>query len=287
MATPTHFDISPSRLRLKRIARRAAVGLGRSLAGIATHRQASIRVLTYHRFGTSEFDPCCVRPQAFDSQLRWLAGHTSVLTPEQFDAAMSGESPVPPDAVLITIDDGHASVAAHALPALERHGLKAVLFVCAGMVGTERSDPRSCGGFMDWHALAGAAAAGHVVAAHGFSHRSLGRMPLPEAIDEIDAATAALATRLGTRSTFFSFPFGTRADYSADLAGALAGRGFRYCFTSTHGRCRPGSRSVLLPRIKIEGGSEDDLFPHIARGAMDHWRLVDRSLYHLQQRGRL
>src|SRR5215210_6902109 len=100
MPTPTHFDISPSRLRLKRIARRAAVGLGRSLAGIATHRRASIRVLTYHRFGTSSFDPCCVRQEAFDAQLRWLAGHIRVLTPGEFDAAMSGESPTPADAVL-------------------------------------------------------------------------------------------------------------------------------------------------------------------------------------------
>ena len=127
----------------------------------------------------------------------------------------------------------------------------------------------------------------HTIAAHGYSHRSLGRLPLPEAIGEIDQAAEALESRLGIRSPFFSFPFGTRADYSAGLAGALAERGFRYCFTSTHGRCRPGSETVLFPRIKIEGGNEEDLFPHIARGAIDHWRFVDHALYHLQQRGRM
>ena len=97
----------------------------------------------------------------------------------------------------------------------------------------------------------------------------------------------ALDARLGIRSRFFSFPFGTRADHSPALADALAGRGFRYCFTASHGRCLPGSPALLLPRIKIEGGNEQDLFPHIARGCIDHWRIVDDALFLLQQRGRM
>jgi peptidoglycan/xylan/chitin deacetylase (PgdA/CDA1 family) len=284
------FDVSPARLRLKKAARRMAVRLGRSIGAPAPVPGGSVRVLTYHRFGHSALDPCCLEPQAFDEHLDWLSVHASVLTPEDFAAVMSGALRAPRDAVLITIDDGHQSVATHALPALDRRGLKAVLFVCpllatAGSAWHADPDQR----FMSWSELADAASRGHTIAPHGDSHRSLGRMPITEAIDEIDRACEALASNLFDhwRSPFFSFPFGTRADYSEALTAALAERGFRFCFTSVHGRCVPGSHTVLMPRIKIEGGNELDLFPDIVRGRIDHWRFVDNVLYLLQQRGRM
>jgi peptidoglycan/xylan/chitin deacetylase (PgdA/CDA1 family) len=287
------FDISPARLRTKKLARRLAVRLGQALAGLdrmiqSRRSEGSVRVLTWHRFGTSPLDPCCLEPQAFEAQLDWLREHTHVLTPDEFDAVMSGLMPPPANAVLLTIDDGHASVAAHALPALDRRGLKAVLFVCPMLVSTDEPAQRpSHGGFMGWAALADAAASGHAIAPHGHSHRSLGRLPLAEALDDIDTACGALQARLRIGSPFFSFPFGTRADHSPALAQALAQRGFRYCFTAAHGRCQPRSGSLLLPRVKIEGGNELDLFPHIVRGCIDHWRFVDDTLFLLQQRGRM
>ncbi len=272
------FDVSPLRFRLKKAARRAAIGLGRVLPRPAVPGDHGIRVLTYHRFGTSRLDPCCVDPEDFAAQLDWLASDATVLTPSQFEAAMSGLGPASPDAVLVSIDDGHASVATHALAALERRGMKALLFVCPELVGTD--------GFMGWRELAAAADAGHVVASHGHSHRSLGRLPFHEALREVDDAGAALG-RLGPPAPFFSFPFGTRADWSAPLLTALRDRGYRWCVSARHGSCRPGAQAVPLPRIKIEGGAELDLFPDIVRGCMDHWGLVDDTLFGLQQRGRL
>ena len=284
------FDISPLRWRAKKIARRAAVRLGQALRKAAPPGKpgpGSVRVLTYHRFGGSPLDPCSLEPAAFEAQLDWLCEHANVLTPTQFEAVMSGAIPAPPDAILITIDDGHESVPTHALPALDRRGVKAVLFVCPQLVGEEGTRRPAHGGFMSWHALGDASRSGHTIAPHGHSHRSLGRLPLADALADVDLACAALDARLGIRSRFFSFPFGTRADHSPALADALAGRGFRYCFTASHGRCLPGSPALLLPRIKIEGGNEQDLFPHIARGCIDHWRIVDDALFLLQQRGRM
>ncbi len=284
-ATASSFDISPARMRTKKLARRAAVRLGQALRRLRP--VAGVRVLTYHRFGHSSLDPCCLDPRHFEEQLDWLQANATLLSPARFEAIMSGAEPPPPDAVLVTIDDGHQSVATHALPALDRRGIVAVLFVCPLLIGSDDGARRpSEGGFMSWRALASARATGHEIAPHGHSHRSLGRLPLAEAADDIDQAMAALQARLGVRSRFFAFPFGTRADHSPALAEALARRGFRYCFTSAHGRCLPGSRG-LLPRIKIEGGDEQDLFEHIARGCIDHWRLVDDGLSFLQQRGRL
>lgn len=287
-AANSPFDISPSRLRIKKVARRLAVGLGRSLPRRRKLGDGSVRVLTYHRFGESRLDPCCLTPQAFGEQLDWLTDHANLLTPDRFDAVMQGKQAAPADAILISIDDGHHSVATHALPALDRRGLKAVLFVCPALVDSANSLDDSAERFMDWKALAAAAASGHTIASHGYSHRSLGRLSLSDAVDEIERAGAMLVDKLGgSGDPFFSFPFGTRADYSTALADRLAERGLRYCFTSAHGRCLPRPDSVLLPRIKIEGGNEQDLFPHIVRGCIDHWRFVDSALFLLQQRGRM
>jgi peptidoglycan/xylan/chitin deacetylase (PgdA/CDA1 family) len=280
-------------MQTKKLARRMAVQVGRALRHLPRTAApdahgSSIRVLTYHRFGNSPRDPCCLDPRHFEQQLDWLLAHANLLSPAQFDSIMSGSRAAPRDAVLITIDDGHESVARHALPALDRRGIRAVLFVCPMLVGDGAEECRPAhGGFMTWRMLAAAKAMGHEIAPHGHSHRSLGRLPLSEALHDVDQAIEALHAHLAVRSRFFSFPFGTRADHSPSLAEALCRRGFRYCFTAAHGRCLPVARSVLMPRIKIEGGNEQDLFPHIVRGCMDHWRIVDNALSFLQQRGRM
>jgi len=279
------FDISPARYRLKKIARRAAVALGRAIRAIGTTEDGSIRVLTYHRFGDSPLDAFCLPPGEFDAELAWLRNHAHVLTPQEFIAAMSDMRPLPECSVLLTVDDGHRSTATHALPRLEHYGFKAVLFVCPQLVGTK--DSEYADDFMTWEELAAAQSRGHVIAPHGYTHRSLGRMPIAAAIDEIDRAHRALQSRLGTATPFFAFPFGTRADFSQQLGQVLVQRGFRYCFTSVHGHCMRGSDSVLLPRIKIEGRNEYDLFPDIVRGCIDHWRLIDHTLFLIQQRGRM
>ena len=283
----TPFDISPSRFRAKKLVRRLAVGLGRRIGPPSSPATGAIRVLTYHRFGHAPLDPCCLDPDAFDWQMAWLAAHANVLTPEDFDHVMSGRRPAPSNSILITIDDGHASVEEYALAALDRHGFKAVLFVCPSLCDDAAVADGVDSAFLGWSALARAVSSGHTIAPHGHTHRSLGRMPLADAIREIEAARTALADHLRISGTFFSFPFGTRADYSDALADALSERGFRYCFTSGHGRCIPQQRSVLLPRIKIEGGSELDMFPDMVRGCIDHWRFVDAACSLLQQRGRM
>jgi hypothetical protein len=57
-------------------------------------------------------------------------------------------------------------------------------------------------------------------------------------------------------------------------------------FLSTHGAVRAGSDPLALPRIKVEGGEPLWLFRMLARGGMDHWRVVDNAIAALTRAGR-
>ncbi len=281
------YDVSLARYRLKKVARHAAVTLGRAFRAISPADSRCIRVLTYHRFEGSRLDPCSIDLSMFLHQLRWLTQQCHVMTPASFAAAMN-TSDAPERGVLITIDDGHASVFKYALPALASFGIRAVIFVCPGLIEAESAGKgESNRAFMGWEQLADARAAGHEIAPHGLTHRSLARMPLSEAAQEIEQCTALLQRRLGVKTLYFSLPFGTRLDYSEALLGVLRSYGYRYCFTSMHGYCRPRYGTGLLSRLKIEGTAGLGLFPHIVSGCLDHWSIVDRYFFAFQQRGRL
>jgi len=76
-------------------------------------------------------------PDQFDRHLRWLRDRCNVISPAEFMTAVAGEGSLPRHAVLITFDDGRASVFEHGLPSLLRYGMSAIVFVVAGLVDTD------------------------------------------------------------------------------------------------------------------------------------------------------
>ncbi|MEQ1558604.1 MAG: polysaccharide deacetylase family protein [Methyloglobulus sp.] len=282
------LEISPFRFYLKKRPRRFVMTLSRFIQLWSKPQVNCIRVITYHRFGDTALGPVCVKPKEFDRQLAWLKNNTCILNPQQFVQIMSGEQPLPAASVLITIDDGHQSVIDFAIPFLAKHNISAILFVCPGLIESKASGKQALEPILaSWDDLKRAKTLGHEIAPHGMSHQSLGRMPLSNSVAEIKAAKALLKTRLGIQTPFFSFPFGTLADYSTALARELENEGFRFNFTSTHGICVPDMPTTLLPRLKIEGGENLKAFGHIVQGYIDLWRFIDRFFFPFQQRGKM
>lgn len=71
----------------------------------------------------------------FAQSLDFFARHYRVVSLADVVAAQRGERRLPPRALLISFDDGWADNVDHALPALRRAGLPAVMFVAADAVG--------------------------------------------------------------------------------------------------------------------------------------------------------
>ena len=129
-----------ARAVLKRSARRASRGPALARAVGILERGARplpglLPVLTYHRVDEPERSPelypglIGATPEEFDEQMRFLSSFHRPLSLSELLAIRRGEALPPPRAVMVTFDDAYRSVAEHAWPIMQRHGVPLTLFV--------------------------------------------------------------------------------------------------------------------------------------------------------------
>lgn len=125
--------------RWKRQGRRLASD-GRRVAEFAVVRTAlpalsrcrhrgDLPVLAYHEVPSR---------QQFEAQLDYVVRHYRPVDLAAVVEAQCGDGSLPPDALLITFDDGHRSVLDAGLPALKERDIPAVLFVVTGLIDSEQ-----------------------------------------------------------------------------------------------------------------------------------------------------
>lgn len=76
-----------------------------------------------------------VEPVAFEEQLKYLThnGYRTLYGAE-FQLAISGEIAIPPKSVVLTFDDGRASLWSVAFPLLQKYGFCAISFIIPGLI---------------------------------------------------------------------------------------------------------------------------------------------------------
>ncbi len=70
----------------------------------------------------------------FERQLRWITKHYEVCTTQQVIAAATGESRLPPNACLLTFDDGFIDHYSIVFPRLEEHGIAGSFYPAAAPI---------------------------------------------------------------------------------------------------------------------------------------------------------
>ncbi len=108
-------------------------GLGALLLRMPSWR--GLVVLSYHRTGEGSRQDVCrslfTPPAAFEDQMRLIARHFDVVDPRQVSAGLLNSSG---RKVMVTIDDGYRDLYEIANPALQKHGVRAAVFLCTGFV---------------------------------------------------------------------------------------------------------------------------------------------------------
>jgi peptidoglycan/xylan/chitin deacetylase (PgdA/CDA1 family) len=148
--------------------------------------------------------------------------------------------------VRLSFDDGNASDAEVALPALLERGMTADFFVVAGRLGVS--------GNLDAAGVRALLAAGMTVGTHGMKHRSWRRLGDEELRVELVEAREAIADAAGGATVdAAALPLG---QYDRRVLAALRKAGYRIVYSSDARRARAGA--WFQPRYSIRAGDTLD-----------------------------
>lgn len=213
-------------------------------------------ILCYHKVDTRfELGFTQLEPRVFRRQMETLArlGYRSLGSAELLHAG----TPTDPRAVVITFDDGYASLSRFAFPILADLGFTALVFVITDYVGRENAWDVQYGwrrfAHLDWDELARWREKGIEVHSHGATHARLTWLCDAEAADELARSRATIAGHLGAAPAGISYPYGSvdgrvrrlaiEAGYSLGFAGPSAAGGDPLC----------------LPRLPVYGWDRFDV----------------------------
>jgi len=195
-----------------------------SLPTAATRTPLRVRpVLMYHSISPSTVpDPHRLRvhPDRLDRHLRLLRrlGLRGVGLTELLRAQQRGEAG---RLVALTFDDGYTDFVEHAMPLLERHGMRATLYVVAGrMARTNDWDSGPQLDVMGPEQVRAVAAAGHEVGSHTMTHARLAGADAATLTEEVATSRRILEDVVQADVPSFCYPYGAYDDAAADAVQA-------------------------------------------------------------------
>ena len=211
-----------------------------------------IPILCYHQFtaGDTTRQQLEVSEVAFREQMTYLRDNDYQVIPlAHVVDILDGKRPMPPRAVVITVDDGYRSFYDYAWPILEEFGYPATHFIYTDFIGGSKA--------LTWEEIEEIAASGLVdFQSHGKSHTRLSRLPgeaSREAYrerlqEELDASGNVFDKRLGAAPVMLSYPYGDSSDMAVEL---LAEADYQLAATVTRGDNTVYADRYLLHRTMI------------------------------------
>jgi peptidoglycan/xylan/chitin deacetylase (PgdA/CDA1 family) len=168
---------------------------------------------------------------------------------------------------ILSFDDGFGSNFDIARRVLDPRGVRALFFICPGLVGDP--DIRRCvteyvipGAdlseemerelrFMSWDEVRVLEAAGHTIGSHAFRHRRLSELSGDSLREEIASSKTAIEAEVKTPVQWFAYPFGDLLSLS-DEALSLIERTYRFCCTGIRGLNRAGEDARAFYRDHLD-----------------------------------
>jgi len=174
-----------------------------------------IPILLYHNLiagnesGTGNYE---ISIRQFEEQLdQLLKWGFEIINFAALLRILEGLEPPRPRMAIITFDDGFVSFAELGLPALQKRGIGATLFVPVGELGGKNSWDSNSGiperSVVSETQLREIAAGGTEIGSHGWLHRSLPDCSLDQATQEIVDSRQRLV-ELGFSADVFAYPYG-------------------------------------------------------------------------------
>ena len=166
-----------------------------------------IPILCYHAVDDDDID-LTIAPRRFEQHIEWLARVATPIDLSTLARLLLGEVSVPRP-VVVTFDDGYASVYDSAFPVLRRLGIPFGVFVTSGFVGDEQTLRGRSKALVSWRELRSMLDSGLLtVGCH--THRHETEMPLdPDVLGkDVEESLTTLHDHLGVQARTFAFPKG-------------------------------------------------------------------------------
>ncbi|QIB66056.1 polysaccharide deacetylase family protein [Kineobactrum salinum] len=227
----------------------------------------TLPILCYHRFTARSraSHQLELTAAAFEQQLRYLVEnqYQFLSFAEVADILRQGQ-PIPDRAVVLTIDDGYASVYDVAWPLLQKYQARATVFIYTDFIGA--------GAALNWSQLQTMAKSGLIeIQSHGKSHTSLSRLPQDESPDaysmrllaEVTGSREQFQRHLGVAPVHLSYPYGNSSETAVRT---LQQAGYQLAATVTRGDNTTLSNPYLLHRTMIYDHHDMDDFAGFVQG---------------------
>lgn len=206
-----------------------------------------VPVLNYHKIEIKNDIGITTRhPDDFLRDMEYLSSHG--FTPVTFQSTALPEKPV-----MITFDDGYASVYEQAFPVLTRFDFKAVIFVPAAFIGKTNDWDVQFANYKFRHLsqeqIRALSAAGHEIAAHGMKHHPFTLLNSKALRFELEESRAVLEALSGKAVSALCYPFGR---FDQRVIGAVREAGYRYAMASLYlGRPPEEEPNLTLRRFNV------------------------------------
>ncbi len=224
-----------------------------------------VMVVSFHDMSLHLKSPYNMSPAAFGQDLQALQQyHFNVISNQQFTSWLEHRSPVPPNAVMLTFDDGYQSMYTHTFPILRSHHMTGTFFII-----THAQDVHFPG-FMTWPEVQSLSKGGMTVESHTYDlHYDVnvngklipafdtpfykGHWQTPTQYFQRDyrdflTARLQLQQHLGLPVNEIAWPYG----YGNLMAyKAAQAAGYRFFFTTAAGVDTPWTSSWYIRRIDV------------------------------------
>jgi peptidoglycan/xylan/chitin deacetylase (PgdA/CDA1 family) len=210
----------------------------------------TVPIITYHAIENLA-SPLFTSPTVFEAQLAALAesGYQAISMATVFDW-LQGDISLLAKAVVITFDDGYASVYDSAWPRLQAYDFSATVFLVTGYCGGGNQWPGQMDGvpkrgLLTWDQVSELAAAGWEFGAHTRTHPPLPGIPTDQAEEEILTSREEIESRIGQTVRSFAYPYGA----SSPDVQAIVQRFFDGALGVRLGLVTAASNAYCLERI--------------------------------------
>ncbi len=192
-----------------------------------------------------------ISPEQFDGHLAYLkaAGYETISL-RQLAFALAQGTPLPPQPVVITFDDGYRDNYDNAFPLLKKYGFTATFFVFTQVIDEYNVD------YLTWEMVQEMHQAGMEFGSHSYRHPDLRGRDRDFLVYEILGSKEAIEQRIGEPVRFFAYPAGR---YDAQTIEVLNSADFWGAVTTQWGAAHTFANRYELQRLRIRGNDSAEV----------------------------